>query len=48
MRKLHDELQQVVESKDAVVAKLNCSIQALQANSEFLKLDTVQLTDEIK
>lgn len=45
---MHDELKQMVESKDAVVAKLNSSIQALQANNEYLKLETVKLTEKFK
>lgn len=48
MRRLHEELQQAVESKDTVVAKLNSSIQALQANNEYLKLDAAQLTDKFR
>lgn len=48
MKKLHEELQQVVESKEAVVAKLNLSIQALQSKNEYLKVDTVQLGDKFK
>lgn len=48
VRRLHEELKQAVESKDAVVAKLNSSIQALQANNEYLKLDAAQLTDKFK
>lgn len=48
MKKLQEELKQVVESKDAVVAKFNSSIQALQANNEYLKLEAVQLTDKFK
>lgn len=48
MKKLHEELKQVVESKDAVVAKLNTSIQALQAKNEYLKVETVQLSDKFK
>lgn len=45
---MQDELKLTVESKDAVVAKLNSSIQALQANNEYLKLEAVQLTDKFK
>lgn len=37
-----------MESKDAVVAKLNASIQALQGNNEFLRVDVVQMTEKFK
>lgn len=48
LKKLHDELKLISESKDAVVAKLNSSIQAIQANNEYLKKETVQMTEKWK
>ncbi|XP_037027979.1 spindle assembly abnormal protein 6 homolog isoform X2 [Bradysia coprophila] len=45
LKKMHEESKMKMESKDAVVAKLNASIQALQANNEFMRVETVQMTE---